>query len=58
MKARDAIKLIGDGQGQKPKKDKVIESWIKVDIGTMWQGEKLISSLRKTTCLLKDVVFA
>lgn len=35
MKTRDAIKLIGDGQAQKLKKDKVIESWIKVHIGTV-----------------------
>ena len=44
MKTRDAIKLIGDGQAQKLKKDKVIESWIKVDIGTMWQRENLVLS--------------
>lgn len=29
MKTKDAIKLIGDGQERKLKKDKVIESWIK-----------------------------
>ena len=54
MKTRDAIKLIGDGQGQKLKKNKVIESWIKEDIGTSWQKEKLMSSLRKTVSQLKD----
>ena len=54
MKTRDAIKLIGDGQGQKLKKNKVIESWIKEDIGTRWQKEKLMSSLRKTVSQLKD----
>ena len=57
MKTRDAIKLIGDGQAQKLKKDKVIESWIKVDIGTMWQRENLLSCLRKTTSQLKDYLF-
>lgn len=35
MKTRDAVKLIGDGRAQKLKKDKVIESWIKVDILTV-----------------------
>ena len=30
IRTRDAIKLIGDGQEQKLKKDRVIESWIKV----------------------------
>ncbi|KAJ7386477.1 Coiled-coil domain-containing protein 17 [Desmophyllum pertusum] len=29
IRTRDAIKLIGDGQEQKLKKDRVIESWIK-----------------------------
>ena len=47
IKTRDAIKLIGDGLGQKLKKDKVIESCIKVDIGRMWRREKLMSSFRK-----------
>ena len=32
IRTRDAIKLIGDGQEQKLKKDRVIESWIKVKI--------------------------
>ena len=31
IRTREAIKLIGDGQEQKLKKDRVIESWIKVD---------------------------
>ena len=30
IRTREAIKLIGDGQEQKLKKDRVIESWIKV----------------------------
>ena len=30
IKTREAIKLIGDGQEHKLKKDRVIESWIKV----------------------------
>lgn len=32
IRTRDAIKLIGDGQEQKLKKDRVIESWIKVSL--------------------------
>ena len=53
MKTRDAIKLIGDGKAQKLKKDKVIESWIKVDIGTVRAKKKLMSFLGKTTSQLK-----
>ena len=49
MKTRDAIKLIGDGKAQKLKKDKVIESWIKVDIGTVRTKKKFMSFLSKTT---------
>ena len=54
MKTRDAIKLIGDGKAQKLKKDKVIESWIKVDIGTVRAKKKLPSFLGKTTSQLKE----
>ena len=31
-RTRDAIKFIGDGQEQKLKKDRLIESWIKVTL--------------------------
>ena len=55
MKTRDAIKLIGDGKAQKLKKDKVIESWIKVDIGTVWAKKKLMSFLSKTTSQFKEI---
>ena len=41
MKTRDAIKLIGDGKAQKLKKDEVIESWIKVAIGTVQAKKKV-----------------
>ena len=54
MKTRDAIKLIGDGKAQKLKKDKVIESWIKVDIGTVRAKKKLMSFLGKTASQLKN----
>ena len=56
---RQVIKqeAISYGQGQKLKKDKVIESWMKVVIGTKWQREKLMSSLPKTTSQLKDCLF-
>ena len=53
MKTRDAIKLIGDGKAQKLKKDKVIESWIKVGIDTVRAKKKLLSFLGKTTFQLK-----
>ena len=32
IRTRDAIKFIGDGQEQKLKKDRLIESWIKVTL--------------------------
>ena len=54
MKTRDGIKLIGDGKAQKLKKDKVIESWIKVDIDTVRAKKKLLSFLGKTTFQLKE----
>ena len=54
MKTRDAIKLIGDGKAQKLKKDKVIESWIKVDIGTVRAKKKFMSFLSKTTSQWKE----
>ena len=38
IRTRDAIKLIGDGQEQKLKKDRVIESWIKVKLYTHHLG--------------------
>lgn len=38
IRTRDAIKLIGDGQEQKLKKDRVIESWIKVKFHTYHSG--------------------
>lgn len=38
IRTRDAIKLIGDGQEQKLKKDRVIESWIKVKLHTHHLG--------------------
>ena len=38
IRTRDAIKLIGDGQEQKLKKDRVIESWIKVKFLTYHSG--------------------